>query len=378
MKTGIKWSVILLGSILSTGNGDSNERFHLDHRNGRICLIEPAGTPFFSLGVNHIQNILQKTDQEDEEQVCVEVHENLLTWGFNTAGYGSPRALCRRMPYFAPIYLTKNANYHGDHEFKYPDVFDPVVQEEFREIIRYEIKQQEDHPNLIGYYWTDTPQWDLKRAQETRGTDWVSTIRDLPEDSFGAKRYRKFIEDGGGSDEAFLRLIARELYRVIGEETRRLAPNALIFGERYLIHDHPVCVVEEALQYIDVLSIQPGGAIFPATYFDELYAMYQKPILLCDHQCSFPTPKYPKTMWQQMESEDAAGKAYAIYVKEAVSKPYILGYQRCQYIDVFETHIGVLKQGMLQEDQSPYKTLAAHISQANQMALKLFEAQSVQ
>ena len=34
MKTGIKWSIILLGSIISTGNGDSNERFHLDHRNG--------------------------------------------------------------------------------------------------------------------------------------------------------------------------------------------------------------------------------------------------------------------------------------------------------------------------------------------------------
>ena len=68
MKTGIKWSVILLGSILSTGNGNSNERFHLEHRNGRMCLIEPAGTPFFSLGVNHIQNILQKTDQENKKQ----------------------------------------------------------------------------------------------------------------------------------------------------------------------------------------------------------------------------------------------------------------------------------------------------------------------
>ena len=68
MKTGIKWSIILLGSIISTGNGDSNEHFHLDHRNGRICLIEPAGSPFFSLGVNHIQNILQKTDRGDESR----------------------------------------------------------------------------------------------------------------------------------------------------------------------------------------------------------------------------------------------------------------------------------------------------------------------
>ena len=183
---------------------------------GRICLIEPAGSPFFSLGVNHIQNILQKTDRGDEEQVCAAAHENLLTWGFNTAGYGSPRALCKRMPYFAPIYLTKNANYHGDHEFKYPDVFDPVVQEEFREIIRYEIKQQEDHPNLIGYYWTDTPQWDLKRAQETRGNE-LGLFVIYQRIHLERKDIEKLFEDGGGSDEAFLRLIARELYRVIGE-----------------------------------------------------------------------------------------------------------------------------------------------------------------
>jgi hypothetical protein len=65
-------------------------------------------------------------------------------------------------------------------------------------------------------------------------------------------------------------------------------------------------------------------------------------------------------------------------VNEAVHKPYILGYQRCQYIDVFEAHIGVLKQGMLQEDQSPYKTLADHVSQANQIVLKIFEVQGVQ
>lgn len=378
MKVEFKYIALFLVSIcMNITYGNTHDRFRLESRSGRDCLVHPDGTPFFSLGVNHIQNILQKTNRGEVEQVCEEAYENLKKWGFNTAGYGSPRALCKRMPYFAPIYLTKNAHYHGDHEFDYPDVFDPAVQEQFRETIEDEILQQENHPNLIGYYWTDTPQWDLKRTQETRGTDWVSAIRQLPEDAPGKIRYREFMESHDTSDEAFLRLIARELYRVIGEETRRLAPDTLIFGERYLIHDHPACVVEEALPYIDVLSIQPGGAIFPATYFDELYALYQKPILLCDHQCSFPTSRYAKTMWQQMKSEDAAGKAYAVYVNEAVHKPYILGYQRCQYIDVFETHIGVLKQGILQEDQSPYKTLAEHVSRANQIVLKIFEAHVV-
>ena len=35
------------------------------------------------------------------------------------------------------------------------------------------------------------------------------------------------------------------VYMVIGEETRRLAPDVDL-GERYLAHDHPDCVIEEA------------------------------------------------------------------------------------------------------------------------------------
>ena len=367
--------LLLISSLVLPTLASMENRFRIERFNDRLCLVDPDGSPFFSLGVNHIRNILQRPESEDINDECKEVYDNLLSWGFNTAGYGSPRPLCVLMPYFAPMYLTKNANYHGDNEFEYVDVFDPVIQNEFREIIQYEIAQQQDHPNLIGYYWTDTPQWDLKRAQETRGKDWVSAIRDLPDDAPGKKKYKTFIANGGKSDEEFLRLIARELYRVIGEETRRLAPDTLIFGERYLIHDHPDCVIEEALPYIDVLSIQPGGAIFPESYFDQLFDTYKKPILLCDHNMSFPTPKYPKTMWEQMENEDAAGKAYAAYLQASVKNPYIIGYQRCQYINVFETHLGVLKQGLLKEDKSPYKTIAEHILNANEATIHLFESQ---
>jgi hypothetical protein len=133
---------------------------------GRSCLVQPDGSPFFSLGNNHIQNLTQREDVVDPVKACEQVYENLTKWGFNTAGYGSPKPLTHMMPYFAPIYLTKNANYHSDQEFMYPDVFDPAVQERFREIIRYEIRKHLGNPNLIGYYWTDTPQWNLERAQK--------------------------------------------------------------------------------------------------------------------------------------------------------------------------------------------------------------------
>jgi len=352
--------------------GNAEGVFHLEKNNGRDCLMDPSGKPFLSLGVNHVQNIFPHSFSGDREKECDAVFKNLTSWGFNTAGYGSPAPLNRMMPYLAPMYLTKNANYMPDSEFYYPDIFDPAVQEKMRETIRYEIGKQQGNANLIGYYWTDTPQWDLERAREKRGTDWVSTLREMPADAPGKKRYEQFLAEGGTSDEDFLRLIARELYKVLGEETRRLHPDALIFGERYLINDHPNCVIEEALPYIDVLSIQPGGAKFNGAFFDQLHARFKKPILLCDHQCSFPTPDYPKTMWQQMENEEAAGQAYARYLRAAFDKAYIIGYQRCQYIDRFAENSGVLKQGVVREDGTPYKTLVRYIREANTAALDRF------
>jgi hypothetical protein len=97
-----------------------------------------------------------------------------------------------------------------------------------------------------------------------------------------------------------------------------------------------------------------------------------KPILLCDHQASFAVPDYPKTMWQQLESQEAVGKAYAKYLEDAFKKPYIIGYHRCQYIDRFAKHPGVLKQGMLREDGTPYKTLAQYTTEANRAAVRSF------
>ena len=364
--------------------GVATGAFHLEQFEGRHCLVTPDGHAFPSLGINHIQAISQKGTPDlfqekygrDWRRVSEGVLAELRQWGFNTAGYGSPAPLCRRMPYMAASYLEKTSNYLPDSEFFYPDVFDPKVQEEKRKILRH-LCRDLNNPNLIGYYWTDTPQWDLKRARKKRGTDWVSALRGLPDEAPGRKRYEQYVagcKERGvpPDDEGFLRLIAREHYRVMGEETRRLHPGALIFGERYLMRDHPDVVLEEALPHIDVLSIQPGGSGFDGPYFDRLHAKTGKPILLCDHQCSFATPDHPKTMWQQLGSEEAVGKAYARYLKDALEKPYIIGYHRCQYIDRFAEHPGVLKQGIIRQDGTSYKTLVRHIREANAEAIQRF------
>ena len=77
-------------------------------------------------------------------------------------------------------------------------------------------------------------------------------------------------------------------------------------------------------------------------------------------------------MWKQLESESAVAEMYRNYVANAVAKPYIIGYHRCQYIDRYNEYPGVLKQGILREDGSAYKVLEAAITSTNASALETF------
>ena len=359
-------------------------RFRLGMVHDRHVLIDPQGKPFYSLGINHINaveekaspNIFEEQFQHDWKMFSLSAVNDLQRWNYNTAGYGSPEAIYLHIPYMEDSFLERNSNFLPDREFYYPDVFDPKIKEEKLKKLRWMCRHK-DNPNLIGYYWTDTPQWDLERSLKTRGTNWVIEISKLPAGSPGRQRYESYLNDCHNSnfqatDEGFLNIIAKEHYELIGKATRQLHPGALIFGERYLLDDHPQVVLDAAMPYIDVLSIQPSSDRFEAEYFDDLYARYKKPIIVCDHQCSFATSKYEKTMWKQLESESAVADMYQDYLSEVSKKPYIIGYHRCQYIDRYNEYPGVLKQGLLREDGTAYELLEKAVIAANRLAQENF------
>jgi hypothetical protein len=200
-------------------------------------------------------------------------------------------------------------------------------------------------------------------------------MRALPEEAPGRQRYETFLAEQGkqASDEQFLRLIARTYYKVLGEETRRLAPESIIFGERYGGAITPSFVVAEAAPWIDAVAVQPHGNEFNVKEFDRIHrASGGKGIIICDHNISFPTKEHPKTMWTQLPTVEEVARMHAKYLNEAVSKPYILGYHRCQYIDRFQSHLGVLKQGLIKYDGSPYDKLVKLVTKTNREVLHRF------
>jgi len=402
------------GGVLSI-KGTPNEYFTIQKINGRYCFVTPEGHGMLALGVTHLgavqqvapNNIFQTRYNSNWDTYSNEAEQNLRSWGFNCLSYDSNAEMYKRMPGMLACYPIKNSEWRSNTEFSYEDVFDPAYHTIVENDIEHMVNQAGNNKNIMGYYWNDIPQWNLDKTYKKRGTNWLMFFRGLSASAPGKTVYVDFLKKQHhndlesvnanytikatswndvksssfsstdrnnatvkSDDEEFLRLIAREFYRVLGTYTKKKDPQRLILGERFFFDDHPDCVLEEQNKWVDAIAFQPGGAQIDIAEYEHIYSIVHKPIMICDHQRSFYTDQYPKTMWQQLASQKEAGKSYNDYLNAALIKPYILGYNHCQYIS---REVGnVLKQGLLDIYGNPYKTLVESITKTNKELIKRF------
>ncbi|MFX1280522.1 MAG: hypothetical protein ACFFA3_14020 [Promethearchaeota archaeon] len=391
--------------------------YQIGKHSERECLVDPQGKPFFTLGIVHSKVYFElkgrtNLESKNNNKLVKKIVSDFLDWGFNSAGYHSPLEVMDYLPFMQDSYLAPISYWMGKPV--YPDVFNPIYKKSIEDKLERIYKIVRHHSNLIGYYWTDTPRWDLNKARNQYNTDWVSTFRSLSASSPGKEKYVTFLYELINDhdelkiysgiknpkykdllksdfsklnlahpvvkkhDSEFLRLIARQYYSIAAQVTKKLDPDHLIFGDRYLAGDHPIEVLQEALPFVDAISVQPYDVIFNPEYFNNLHSITGKPILICDHAINFPTKKFPETIWLQCPNELEAAKAYTEYLKALIECPYILGYHRCQYIDQETSTGSPLKQGFLRTNEKPYKVLLKHVRKTNLEVMKTFSERTVQ
>ena len=135
-------------------------------------------------------------------------------------------------------------------------------------------------------------------------------------------------------DLAFLRLIAREYFRVVGGANKKYDPDHLIFGDRFAFNTLVPEVLDEMLPWVDGIAIQPPfWGTFPKKRLDDIYKRTGKPILLCDFAIRFKDGDKDIRSWKPAADSIAAGKAYADYVKAAINTDYIVGVFWCNPVD---------------------------------------------
>jgi hypothetical protein len=330
---------------------------------GHTWLIDPGGQPFFAHGVTHVGSKHQGVTAADIGEACKEL-------GFNAYGYGCPPTLKEDLPYLEGKNIIPTSTYRTDGSFTYVDIFDPEVQANLEAQIKMMCFSNRKNPNLIGYCWTDLSAWPLENSTKQ---NWVNFIRELPDSTPGKRAYQQFLEtregdDPGQRDLTFLRLIAREYFRVLGEANRKYDPDHLIFGDRFGFDTAVPEVIEEMLPYVDAIAIQPPfQSGFPKAEYERIHKLTGKPIILCDFAIRFKDGDKAIRGWKPEESSRAAGESYAAYLREAMATPYIIGAFWCNPIDSkpgFEK--AGIKQGLFDTGLTPRDDLNAAIRELNQ------------
>ena len=360
--------LILAAVILSLGPpaataAEATGFIHLEEIDGRSWLVDSKGKPFFAHGITHIGTVKIGAPYEKIAEACKDA-------GFNAYGYGCPDALKDDMPYIASVnHVVPMSLYRGDGSFSYVDIFDPKVQRRLDGQIRYLCNQNKDNPNLIGYCWTDLGVWRLKN---NRGANWVDFTRNLPAGAPGRKAYDSFLETWKGDgpaarDQAFLRRIAAEYFRVLGEANRKYAPNHLIFGDRFAPFTIDYDVLEEMLPYVDAIAIQPHyNPGFPKAEFDRVHKVSGKPILICDFAIRFVDGDKNIRGYKPLENARAAGDAYTAYLREGMATSYLIGAFWCNPVDStggFQKN--GIKQGFFDKGLAPRPGLIEAIREFN-------------
>ena len=332
--------------------------FHLEVIDGRHYLITPEGHGYRALGLNHFHSMTSK----DYDGAIERIRE----WGFNAGDYQGPRWIWKRYPYTKGINLVPTSPYRPDSEFGFRDVFDPEFLEKLEASIREIVEPQEENPFLIGWFWTDIGVWEKDR----KGESWIGFYKSLPIDSPGGKVWQKWKAKHPDVDEnSFLAVIARQLYSSAHAKIRQYDANHLILGDRWHEIDMPEHVVRESLPYVDAIAIQPTSKEFNHRFFERVYENFGKPIYIADHVISFATEEHPVTMGQKAKNPEEYVAYYERYITTAMSQPYLIGYNKCQYQDQVSSD-GMLKQGLMRRDEKPYPTVEG-IAVANRKALEL-------
>ena len=331
---------------------------------GRTWLITPEGRPFFAHGITHATNRSLRADYNALSKAC----KNL---GFNAYGYGCPAPLKSDMPYLEGRNYVPISMYRGKGgSFRFIDIFDSRQQQSLTAQVKQCCLQNRDNPNLIGYYWTDLGAWPLKNSV---GKNWVDFIRGLPADAPGRKAYTEFLKTWKGNDAkardlGFLRVIAREYFRVMGEANRKHDRNHLIFGDRFAFNTIVPEVLKEISPWVDAIAIQPPFQPgFPKAKYQEIHELTGKPILICDFAIRFKDGDKSIRGWKLQEDARAAGVHYAKYIRAALETPYIIGAFWCNPVDstgAFNSS-GGLKQGFFGDGLTPRPGLTEAVIELN-------------
>ncbi len=293
--------------------------------------------------------------------------------------------------------------------FSCPDVFDAEIEKGMRAQIAKMCEPERGQKNLIGYWFTDVPLWDLERSQMRYQKDWVTELRRLPATTPGKAAYVRFLlqryqskpeqmqqhygitskdeaalmqhdfsaitrssEVIKADDNDFLGIIAERYYSICTNEVRLRDPGALVLGDRYAENDHTPQVLAAAGRYIDAVPLQPSSDRYVPGYLEKLHHQSGgKPVIIADYRIGFPAAGFPKHTWRGYPTEAEAAAATKDCIVRAFAEPWVIGYNHCELADKPHGRAkDVIRNGFFTIEGKPYEELVRATREANETVLR--------
>ncbi len=343
------------GGRLDLKINNGNGFFQLGKIGNKDFLVTPEGNAFCAIGINHTHMI--PTDNYNE------IVNGLKSLGFNSGDYQGPVWMWKRIPYSKGIQLLETSTWLAEDQFKFEDVFDAGFLAVLETKIKNIVQPQANNKMLICYFLTDVPVWEIEKY----GKSWLNFYKSLDQNSTGGQEWSRWkSENPDASETEFIPNIARQLYEKATGFIRKYDNNHLIFSDRYIEYHFPENIVYECLPFVDGIAIQPKNFL-NFDFFDMVYEKYKKPIFVADHVTSYATNEYSNTMGQVAQNAEDYLEYYSNSVYNTIAKPYIVGYNKCQYMD--QVNGTQLKQGLYRTNGQPYEYVD-QLAQVHERALK--------
>ncbi|MFC1737356.1 hypothetical protein ACFL1X_14685 [Candidatus Hydrogenedentota bacterium] len=416
--------------------------FRVAELEGRWWFIDPEGNAFLSLGLNHISPELlfkgyNRAKNEERYGPAPDpfkfdefrkspgwdiwnetLREDYRKWGMNTIGALSNITSCPpEIPYAICINFANICHWMPASEIRFPDVFSNSFEKHCDEIARRRCSAHARNPNLIGYFYADTPilsrecarrksgdlQYDLVRGPVPI---WPDAMKSVLGKGAGKEVYVELMHERYGDitafnsvystncesfdtlfrrhdlaelqpadperaaqdDETLLWLILDRFYQVARDAIRRYDADHLILGDRYNGNSVvPDAAIETMKPYVDVFSVQYYG--FYEEQRNDLEKWHRitgKPVFLTDSCFSATDENMPNPFGPHVDSQEARAAAYEEYARAVFALPYVIGWNWCGYIDEWTVSEGPRQHsGVKDAFENPYEPLVETMRRVN-------------
>lgn len=332
----------------------------------RWFFAAPDGSPFFSLGLNHIdssplrypENVARWEQRYGNDQlrwIRESVAPNLRRWGFNSVGWVQEVSIRKRahtpaftfeeyqaldLPYCHLLPFSQTEQWNAWQ--RNPDYYSAEFEDWCDYVARASCSRMKDDPKLIGYFYVDCPTW----VHTEPVTEWRGPLFDPA-----------LLKTDAGKAE--LTKLATRFYQVTHDAVRRYDRHHLILGDRYEANRPlPVEILQAAAPYVDVFCFQDFEQ--PAKQLAEWHRLTGKPVLWADGAHGITVPddsgRYSEGNYSRQN-----GRWYADVLAQLRANPGCVGAHLCgAYL-----RNRFRKRGLLDEQENPDTEAVATITAAN-------------